>query len=111
MESSSPGGYTTARHKINPPGGDTSKQLRQGLDFVKRMRLGAVIRHAETVIDMLLDHVTFCGNDAFFDRQQLLCGLKTWLSFFQHFYDMPQMAFGALEPLDGFGVDDVSVSM
>ena len=97
------------RKYINPPWGDTSEQFGQSFNLFQSMRTGFVIRHAEAMIHVIVDHLPLCRDNTALDGEQLLCRIKTGLFLLQHIDNVAKVPLGPLEALDDIGVGDVGV--
>ena len=90
---------------------DISKELGECPDVFQGMRPDTIIRHAEAVIHVVMDHLPFGRDQAALYRQELLRSVEAGLPFLQHRDHMAQVTLGPLEPFDDVGVGRVFVSV
>jgi len=92
---------------LGTPGGKAGSQvLRQLLQFVQGRSAGAVGRR-ETMLDVIMDQLALGVGEGVLNSVQLLGEVEARPALLKHRQNLAEMAVGALEALDDFGVAGV----
>ena len=73
-------------------------------NFTQFYQIGGTAVICETMIQMIMDKLTFCIGDGFLDSVELLGDIKARLFKFKHRHNTSQMAFSPFQPVDDLRV-------